>query len=188
MSLDEIRKSIDAEARKSADSIKKEGEGEADAVLKAARSRAAEILKAAKSDAEREAERIRGEQISGTRMEASSMVVAAKEAVLERHMDQLRKSIALQLAAKRLDRVIAGAAKQFARFSPKGSMVVRTGKAHAALVKKLGYEALQGKEGELSVESRDGSVSIDASPHGLARMHAPEARALLAAKLWKVKD
>jgi V/A-type H+-transporting ATPase subunit E len=187
MSLEEIRKSIDREAKLRADSIREEGEAEAAAILKAARLSAAELLKAAEAGADKEAERIGREQASGAQMEASSMLVAAKEEVLERHMEQLKKGIAAQLSANRLDKVLAGAAKQFARFSPKGEMVVRTGKKNAALVRKLGYDAVAGEEGQLSVESRDGGISIDASPEGLAEMSAPEARTLLAARLWKVK-
>ncbi len=187
MSLEEIRKSIDKEARGRADSIREEGAAEAAAILKSARASAAELLKAAKTEAGKESERIRSGQVSGAHIEISSMMVAAREAVLERHMDRLKKSISSELSGKKLDKIVAGAAKQFSRFAPKGEMVVRVGKRNAAIVKKLGYATVQGKEDQLSIESRDGSVSIDASPRGLTEMHAAEARSALAARLWKVK-
>lgn len=188
MSLEEIRKSIEKEAKGRADSITGDGASEAAAILKTARDSAAGILKAANAEAQKEAARIRHEQISGANMQANSMLVAAREQVLEQHIDRLKKGIAAQIESKKLDKVIAGAAKQFAKFSAKSDMVVRTGKSDAKLVKKLGYEYVAGREGELSIESRDGSISIDASPKGLANMHAAEARSLLAARLWKVKS
>ena len=187
MSLEEIRKSIDKEATARSGSIEREGAAEAAAILKAARASAAEILRIAKSEAEKEAARVRHEQLSGVQMEVSSLVIAAKEQVLEHHMDGLTRNIATQLGGRSLNKIIAGAAKQFLKFSSNGKMVIRTGKKNSALVKKLGYEPVHGAEGELLVESRDGTISIDASPSGLAKMHSAEARALLAARLWKVK-
>jgi vacuolar-type H+-ATPase subunit E/Vma4 len=187
MSLEEIRKSIEKEAKGRADSINGEGAAEAADILKTARASASDILKAANAEAQKEMARIKHEQTSGAQMQASSMMVAAKEQVLEQHIDRLKKGIAAQIESKKLDKVISAAAKQFAKFSAKSEMVVRAGKSDAKLVKKLGYEYVAGREGQLSIESRDGSISIDASPAGLASMHAAEARALLAAKLWKVK-
>jgi V/A-type H+-transporting ATPase subunit E len=188
MSLDEIRKSIDKDAKVRADSIREEGAAEAAAILKDARAKAAEILKASKIEAQKDAERIKREQISGVQMEISSMFVNAREAVLERHMQSLKKGITAQLTGKNLDKVVGGAARQFTKFASKNEMVVRVGKKNAAIVKRLGYQPVSGKENDLSIESNDGSISIDASPNGLADRHAPEARALLASKLWKVKD
>ena len=83
---------------------------------------------------------------------------------------------------------MSGAARQFSRFSEKDDMVVSDREEEPALIKRLGYEAKPGREGVLSVETRDGSMSIDASPESLAERHAAEAKALLAARLWKVKD
>lgn len=187
MSLEEIRKSIEREAKGRADSIHEEGASEAAAILKEAKASAADILKAAKAEAEKETERIKMERTSGAQMEANSMLVAAKEEVLERHVHSITKRVAAELSGKRLDRVVSGAARQFTRFGSKADMVVRTGKRSAAVVKKLGYQMVSGSEGELSVESKDGTISIDASPSALAERRAPEARALLASRLWKVK-
>jgi V/A-type H+/Na+-transporting ATPase subunit E len=187
MSLEEIRKSIDKDAESRADSIREEGASAAAAMIKEARARAAVILKAAKEDAEKEAERIKRERLSGVQMEISSMIFSAKESVLEKQMDGVKRRVASQLAGKRLEKVIAEAAKQFSKFAPEHQMVVRTGKKNAALVKKLGYSVVLGAGDDLRLESKDGSVSIDASPNGLAERHGAEAKGLLAARLWKVK-
>ncbi|MDE1865910.1 MAG: hypothetical protein KGH94_04720 [Candidatus Micrarchaeota archaeon] len=187
MSLEEIRKSIDKDARTRSESIREEGASEASAIIKEAKERASEVIKTAKAEAEKEAERIRREQVSGTQIEVNSMLVNARESVLERHMPSLKKGVASRLSGKNLDKILAGAAKQFSRFSAKEHMVVRTGKSNAAAARKLGYPVVSGREGELTLEAKDGSVSVDASPSGLAERHAADARGLLAAKLWKVK-
>jgi V/A-type H+-transporting ATPase subunit E len=187
MSLEEIRKSIDRDAKAQAGSIGEAGAAEAAAILKAARLSAAEMLKAAKEEANRETERVRKEKISEAQIEIGSLLVGAKESVLDRHIEPLKRSIASQLSGKKLDKVLSGAAKEFAKFSSKSHMVVRTGGKNTSLAKRLGYQTVRGSDGDLSVESRDGSVSIDASPAGLTEMYAPQARTLLAAKLWKVE-
>lgn len=187
MSLEEIRRSIDKDAKARADSVEEEGAAEASAILKEAKARAGEILKAAKAEAEKEAERIKREQVSGVQIEIGTMLVNARESVLERHMPSVKKNVAARLGGKNMNKIIEGAAKQFSRFAPKDQMVVRAGKGNAAIAKKLGYQTLAGKESELVIESKDGSLSIDASPQGLAERHGAEARGLLAAKLWKVK-
>jgi vacuolar-type H+-ATPase subunit E/Vma4 len=188
MSLEEIRKSIDSDAKARSGSIRDQGAAEAAAIIKAAKTSASEILKAATEGAAKETERVKKEKISEAQMEANALVVSAKEDVLERHIEPLKRTIASELSGKNLSKVLSGAAKEFARFSSKGEMVVRTGSKNAALVRKLGYKTEHGNDSELSVESKDGSITIDVSPHGLTEVYAPRARTLLAAKLWKEKD
>jgi vacuolar-type H+-ATPase subunit E/Vma4 len=188
MSLEEIRKSIDKEAKRRADSIKDEGAAEAAAIIKAAKASAAELVKSAHMEAEKEAARVKNEQISGAQMEISTMLVNARESVIERHTEQLKKTVAMQFSGKMMEKLINAAVKQFGRFAAKDDMVIRAGKHDIELVKRLGYGYVAGADDQLLVESKDGSISIDASPCGMAERHLAEARALLASRLWKVKE
>lgn len=187
MSLEEIKKSIDRDAKAQSASISEAGAAEAASILKEAKASASAILSSAKTEAESEAQRVKRERLSEAQMAVSAMLVEAKEAVLEQHIEPLKRSIASELSGKKLGAVIAGAAREFSKFSPKGTMVVKTGGKNAAVAKKLGYDTVRGADDELTVQSRDGTVSIDASPDGLARMHEAEARRLLAARLWNEK-
>lgn len=185
MSLEEIRKRIDSEAKSEAERVSEKGRAEADAILAKAREEAEVILKTAKSEAEREASRIKREMVSAAEIEASALLLGAREYVVDGCIVQVKKQVEERLSdTKALGKLIGGAAAEFEALVARKDMVVKAGGPALKDVRKMGFVAKEGEEGELSITSRDGSMALDVSPHSLADKYEPEGRNLLAQKIF----
>jgi vacuolar-type H+-ATPase subunit E/Vma4 len=185
MSLEEIKKRIDSEARADAERIKDEGKAEAEAIMSTSRNQASDILEAAKEQAEHESSRMRKELLSGAEIEASTMLIAARESVIEGHIGAVKSRVARMLSdSKQCGKLIEGAAQEFEKLAARKDMVVRVDRKWLAQVRRLGYVAEAGSDGELTMATRDGSVTLDASPMALAEKYEREARSSLSSRLF----
>lgn len=184
MSLEEIRKTIEKEARAEADRVTEEGDREADSAVAEAKQKALEILKAAKAEAQKEADRIKREMLSGAEMEANGIILAAKESVLEHGVGPVMRASVRELSGKKSDKLIESAVKSFGKLAPKGEIVVKTGKKNIQAVRNLGFLAVEGSRDELTLSTKDGRISLDASAKSIVEQHEKEARSILAARLF----
>ncbi len=186
MPLEEIRKSIDKDASAQAAKIRAEGDREAEAIINAAEARADEILKAARIEAEKEAGRIKAEQVSGAEIEANSMLLVAMGSVVDREVGRVIREAQKQLGSGSLaEKLLSSALREFSKHASKKDIIVKASKRNARLAKDLGYDAVASDaEEEILISARDGSMSLDASPRTLAAGHDALARRMLHEKLF----
>ena len=186
MSLDHIRKSIDKDARDQAARIRADGVTEAEAIINAAEAKAADMLKVARAEAEKEAERIRAEQVSGTEIETNSMLLVAMESAVDREIGRVTREARKQLCAGRIiEKILSNAMREFSKTAPKKDIIAKVAKRNVKLAKGLGCDvAASNSEGEITLSTKDGSVSLDASPITLVAGHDALARRILHAKLF----
>ncbi len=185
MSLEEIRKRIDSEAKAEAVKVKDEGSSEADSILVEARAQADSILKAARVQGAREADRIKKEVLSGAQIEANAMLLGARESVIDSCMDKVKQQVESKLSDKKmLGRLMDSASAEFETIAARRDMVVRAERSRIADVRKMGFVVQEGAEGELSISSRDGSMAIDISPHSLAEKYEADGRSMLLRRIF----
>ncbi|MHB1830151.1 MAG: V-type ATP synthase subunit E family protein [Candidatus Micrarchaeaceae archaeon] len=186
MPLEDIRKSIDKDARDQAAKVRADGVSEAEAITSAAEARAAEILKAARAEAAKEADRIKTEQVSGTEIEMNSMLLVAMESVVDKEAVRVMKEVQKRLGSGKLaEKSLASALREFSKSAPKKDIIVKVAKRNAKLAKSLGYDAVPSNaEGEILLSTMDGSMSLDASPSTLVAAHDALARRMLHEKLF----
>ena len=162
MSLNELRNEIEKEAKGSVSSIRKEGSDEEKRILKEADEKAKEILKEAELEAEAIRERIRKEGDANIEMERRSILLRAREEVLEKEISKIRERIESE-AKKNYEKILDDAIKRFSQIVQKKEMVVYTGKENMKILKEHGiggeYEDIDG----FVLSSKDNSVSLDAT-------------------------
>ncbi len=162
MSLNELRNEIEKEAKSSVSRIRKEGSDEEKRILKEAEEKAKEILKEAELEAEAIRERIRKEGDANIEMERKSILLQAREEVLEKEISKIREKIKSE-AKKNYEKIFDGAIKKFSQIVQKKDIVVCTGKENMRILKEHGiggeYEDIDG----FILSSKDNSISLDAT-------------------------
>ncbi len=184
MSLEEIKKSIDKEAKSESAKIISAADTESERILKEAGERALEITGHAKGEAKKEAERVSKERISGAEIEANSVLVAAKESVISKGAVAVKRDVASKISKKLIEKSVSAAIKELSKVANKNDIIIKCGKKNEAALKKLGFEVVRSADDVLLVSTRDGTISIDASAESLAAKMDGDIRSLLNEKLF----
>ncbi len=175
MSLDEIRKSIEDESRSSAARIRKEAEREEGLILDEAGGKADAIIKAAKEEAEYERKRITAEHDAGVELEVNSIMLNAKEQVIESSVVDVRKEVERMLA-KRSGELFKKAVAFFSKSTGSSSIKVVTNKR---LASSLGIKKENLEYGDMEgfvLKSADPKAIMDLTAKSISKRYENEMR------------
>ncbi len=188
MPLETLKKSITKEAEEKSAAIVEEAEKEASRIIKEAEEQAKEIKRVADAEAEKEAQRLRKEGESGTEIEASSMLLEAKNIAIER---ALQKSIGMlrgELSKKAMKKVLDQGIKQFAEvIGSNSAMVIKTAKQNADIVKGMGHKVEYADIDGFILCSPDGKIALNATADSIIEGQAENARRFIEAELFGEK-
>jgi V/A-type H+-transporting ATPase subunit E len=185
MPLETLRKSITKEAEEKSAEIVKEAEKEASRIIREAEEQAKEMKKAADAEAEKEAQRLRKEGESGTEIEASSMLLEARDTATERALQKSLGRLRDELSKKTMKKVLDQGMKQFAELVGSGSaIVIKTAKQNADIVKGMGHKIEYTDIDGFIICSPDGKIALNATVSSIIEGQAENARRIIGAELF----
>jgi vacuolar-type H+-ATPase subunit E/Vma4 len=188
MTLDAIRKTILEDAEKKAEEIAGEGTSEASRITKEAEDKAKAIIKDAEHEAQREAERLRKESDAGVEIEANSMLLSARGEAVERSLRKVLSGAEEHIQKEDMKKLLEQGIKQFSQITPESSIVIRTSKKNAPLLKgyehRVEYKDIDG----FMLCTSDGKIALNATVGNIVQSSAENARRIIAEELFKERE
>ena len=178
MALDELRKSIEREAREQASKIQKETDAEVERILREARDKASAIRKHAKETSLSEAEQRRRDEKTSLELQANTIIYEAMESVIEREMPEFVRFTVRALEETERD-VIRFALKMFSAVAPLKGATVRINRKHAELADNSGANVVPADMHGVVVSSADGKIRADATPDSIIASNMDVMRRIL---------
>ncbi|MDE1825252.1 MAG: hypothetical protein KGH77_03250 [Candidatus Micrarchaeota archaeon] len=163
MSLHEIKERILKEAQLSADSTSEEGKNESSRILSEARERSKRIRDEAAKELALKIELMRREHGAGVEIERNNAMLLAREQVIDANLGSVRRAISTSIIRKGYDKVLRKALAAAKEISNGNDLFIVANKSLKPALEKMGYSVQLSSIEGVVIQSRNGSIKMDAS-------------------------
>ncbi len=168
MPLEKLQKQILDDAKRKADEIEGEARKQAAEVVKQAKETAKGIEDEANSEIEQELAREEAEYAANAELQEQSILLGAREHVVEGLMPKLKSMTAKKLRVSGYSKLINLAVKEAHSIAPDEDLTVVIGKNDAKLVKDFGGKVRYGDfGGGVEIYTKNGAIKISAKVEDL---------------------
>ncbi|MDE1845917.1 MAG: V-type ATP synthase subunit E [Candidatus Micrarchaeota archaeon] len=167
MSLQEIKEQIVKEAHKKAGAIDEEAKSESYRITAEAKARAKTILDMARLEIAKRSHAMRMEHDAGVEIERNNLVLLAKGGVVDSSSSAVKKGIVSIVMQKHYDKIVKKALSSAKELTDNAELVIKADKESGKILAKLGYKSVPASEKGVIIQTKDGSIKIDASVHSM---------------------
>ena len=165
MSLDEIKRNIEEQAKREAGGLRQAAEKEKDSLLSEAAARIKEMNLKASMELEEELKAMGDDSDSNIELAVKDMTLSAKEEALAAEIPKVRQLLAKFVRkSKSYGKLFKAALKQAAGILPEGELVIAVNRSDksqvAGLKEKVEFESIGGG---LIIRPKSGDIRIDAT-------------------------
>jgi len=162
MSLEEIKEQIVKDARKRASVIDEEAKTESYRITADAKARAKAMLEISRQEIAKRAEAMRMEHNAGVEIERNNLVLA-KGSVVDSSSGAVKKGIVSIVMQKHYDKIVKKAITTAKDLTSGAELVIKADKESQKILAKLGYKSVPSSDKGVTIQTKDGSIKIDAS-------------------------
>ncbi|HVA83203.1 MAG TPA: V-type ATP synthase subunit E [Candidatus Aquilonibacter sp.] len=163
MSLEEIKEQIVKDARKRASVIDEEAKTESYRITADAKARAKAMLEISRQEIAKRAEAMRMEHNAGVEIERNNLVLLAKGSVVDSSSGAVKKGIVSIVMQKHYDKIVKKAITTAKDLTSGAELVIKADKESQKILAKLGYKSVPSSDKGVTIQTKDGSIKIDAS-------------------------
>ena len=163
MSLQEIKEQIVKDARKRAGAIDEEAKTEAYRITAEAKAKAKTILEMSRQEIAKRAEAMKMEHNAGVEIERNNLVLLAKGGVVDASSGAVKKGIVSIVMQRHYDKIVKKAISSAKDLTSGAELVIKADRESQKILSKLGYKSVPSSDKGVIIQTKDGSIRIDAS-------------------------
>lgn len=163
MALREIKEQILKEAEQKASAVEAEGKAQASSILSEAKENAKRIAEQSKKGISAKVELMKREHKAGIEIERHNALLIAKEGVVDSYVGRISRETSSRLMHEHYDKIVKNALNAARDLIGNVGIVIRADKESQKMLKKLGQVSELSSEKGVVIQTRNGSVKIDAS-------------------------
>ncbi|MDE1869413.1 MAG: V-type ATP synthase subunit E [Candidatus Micrarchaeota archaeon] len=187
MSLQEIKEQIVKDARKRAGAIDEEAKTESYRITAEAKAKAKTILEMSRQEIAKRAEAMRMEHNAGVEIERNNLVLLAKGGVVDSSSGAVRKGIVSIVMQKHYDKIVKKAISSAKDLTSGAELVIKADRESQKILSKLGYKSVPSSDKGVIIQTKDGSIKIDASVESMLSNKDEMIRSMIAEALFTEK-
>lgn len=163
MSLQEIREQILKDAQKRANAINQEAETEVYRITSDAKAKSKMILDASKKEIAHKSEAMKKEHMAGVEIERNNLVLLAKGSLVDANSSAIKRGIVSIVMDKHYDKIVKNAIASAKDLTNGAELVIKADKESQKILVRLGYKSVLSPDKGVIIQTKDGSIKIDAS-------------------------
>lgn len=173
--MDKLQKQILNDASRRAEEAESLARKQAAEILQKAKERAREIEDAKKKELADEISRMEAEQVANSELEENSVMLDARNAVIEGALPGVRSLVVKMMKEKGYEKLVSMAIREAEEIAPQNELVLVVNKGDSAHVKNFKGKVTYGEVvNGIEIQTKDGSVKITATIDGLFERNRQE--------------
>lgn len=188
MSLQEIREQILKEANKKAAAINQEGETESYRVLAEAKSKVKTIQDASKKEIAGRIEAMKREHMAGVEIERNNLMLLAKGNLVDANSSAIKRGIISIVMNKHYEKIVKKALSSAKELTFGAELIVKADKESQRLLTRMGYKSVLSSDKGVVIQTKDGSIKIDASVESMLSNKDEMIRSKIAEAIFSEKS